>query len=91
MLSVDPPDDDDSDDNKSTGRKSPIPTFTIKRVEGAGGDAGTTNHIGEDVEDSKQDMDGAVIDADEGESHTVCIIFSNSCLLIVVSLFKTCF
>lgn len=25
MLSIDPPDDNDSDDNKSTGRASPIP------------------------------------------------------------------
>lgn len=70
MLSVDPPDDDDSDDNKSTGRKSPV-TFTIKRTEGAGGDAGTTNHIDEDGEESKQDIDGAVIEVEEdGESHS---------------------
>ena len=45
MLSVDPPDEDESDENKSTGRQTPV-TYSIKQRVDAGGDVGTMNHVG---------------------------------------------
>ena len=51
MLSVDPPDEDDSDDNNKSV-VSQIPIYAIKQRMDGGGDAGTMNHVGGE-EDSK--------------------------------------
>lgn len=67
MLSVDPPDEDDSDDN--TGQRTPMSTttYTIKSrpEEAAGGDAGTTNHIDNGVEPKTE---VSMVDGEQGDN-----------------------
>ena len=70
MLSVDPPDEDDSDDEQPAKQPTGT-TYTIKtKQECGGGDAGTTNHI-ENGEDSKNNTDVIMVDCEQGDADHV--------------------
>jgi len=79
MLSVDPPDDDDSDENP--GKHSPsaaATTYTIKqRADNGEGDASNppppqtpqTNHVGGEGEERKENSDVIMIDGEGDREH----------------------
>lgn len=72
MLSVDPPDEDDSDDEQRAAATTATTMYTIKtRTEDAGGDAGTTNHIGNGEEAKTNDVE--MVDGEQGDSHHVSL------------------
>ncbi|XP_053394741.1 nipped-B-like protein isoform X2 [Mercenaria mercenaria] len=71
MLSVDPPDEDDSDTEQRAAQPSATTTYTIKsRPEDGGGDAGTTNHM-ENGDHSKNNADVIMVDGDNGDADHV--------------------
>lgn len=69
MLSIDPPEEDESDDAKSTGRNTPTPGRTTPRV------PPMTIRIGEDggVVPKEEETEINVENNEDGADNTVCI------------------